>query len=109
MSISLGPKVWIDYFFTFLDNCYDNNHLGGELSKCNQKSMDKIDLKSHKEYKTYQKCMAGYDKETGKILLDSQLGKAMSKNYHYQEKFLPVMPAVRINTQSISVIFPALP
>jgi hypothetical protein len=67
--------------------------------------MDSIGLKKHKEYKKYTKCMEGYDSENQSIDQDSELGRALSHNHDFKEKFLPIVPAVRINSQSIQVTF----
>jgi len=60
--------------------------------------MDDINLKKHEEYKTYTNCMAGYDSEKKSVTITSTLGAALLENYNFKERFLPTIPALRINS-----------
>jgi hypothetical protein len=103
MSNSLGSKAWINYFYNFIGACYNANNLIKDLSACNDKVMNTLNLKNHSEYKVYTTCMSGYDKSSNSVITSSVLGGILTKNFTSKEKFMPVIPSLKINDQSIAV------
>lgn len=105
---SLGAKLWLDYFFAFLEKCYVNGALTNKLADCHKKSGDAIGFNSEKlsgQKKSFDECIAGYDKSNQTVKSDSVLGSYLHENYLFKERFLPGVPSLRINEQSLAVRF----
>ena len=67
----------MDYFYRFLDECYEDNELVKDVKQCTLRAATSIMIKDKPEYKNYDKCMSSYDKEKNSIPMDSDLGQAL--------------------------------
>lgn len=98
--------MWLDYFFIFLEKCYVNGVLTDKLEDCHKKSADAIGLNSSKleeQKKLFDSCILGYEKSSQTVKSDTILGSYLLENYLFKERFLPGVPSLRINEQSLAV------
>lgn len=105
--ISVFPlKIYNNYFHEFLEQAYLGDHLKGNLKEINKVLFEKYNTKEYGDFDIlYQACINGYNKSSNSVEPKSNLGHLIFETISFKEKFLPIVPSLRINDMTISVIF----